>query len=381
MSKIQIDTFKSFVTDVIHEVVCSSAGVAAKLDCMYSKNEKEAVKKTDLIIAALTSYLKTINNHLLKISPKHALNLDSEPMIENMKGGGVTNIVPYSKSQLSVRGKKGTSLSIALLSQQAIKLIEEDRYNDFLEIHQVIANLEEQENQMQAFVIYNSVFVATVVGFPFGAAIGWCMFQFLKAPITISSGVANTGKQAVINSVTGLFNTVQGFFGSVESTEPAPSLVSAAKAGAEAANALIDAQIPQDLLIAMLGMSAIICFILVFIYISYRNERVAKSRRNFLEGTTAKISNATRRLRNMNAEAAKTKAKANANAQTRRKNLRVLGLSDNPNPSRKNIVDAYKVFALKARNVKATDANRENDRKATEAKTRLLNSFQTPNTP
>jgi hypothetical protein len=83
----------------------------------------------------------------------------------------------------------------------------------------------------------------------------------------------------------------------------------------------------------------------------------------------------------MNAEAAKTKANANAKAQTRRKNLRVLGLSDNPNPSRKNIVDAYKVFALKARNVKATDANRENDRKATEAKTRLLNSFQTPNTP
>lgn len=356
MSNTQTKGFENLARDIIQDITCKTAGMVAELDCMYYNNQDKAKNTNKLIILALSSYLDTINNELLKISPEHALSLERK-MIENVKGGGKNALVPFSKSELSLSGKKGTSLTLALLKMNAEKAMNENRLGDFMELSMQIQKIEESQTQLSAFVIRNPCAWSTFVGLPVGSVIGWCVFQFVKAPLTISTGAGNAGVQAVSNSFSNMYSWVRG------TTNTTPTLESAAKVGAESANALVNAMIPQQLKIAYLVIAAILAFSLLFIYISRENEKTAVKRRNFLKNTGNATRNAVRLIKN-------TGNNAVNNAVTRRrKNLATLGLSEGATNA--NIKSARVAIGQKARMPNATNANRAREVNASNAFDRL----------
>jgi len=355
MSNSQTKGFENLARDIIQDITYKTAGMVAELECMYCMDEDKAKSTNKLIISALSSYLDTINNELLKISPEHALSLDGK-MIENMKGGNKNAVVPFSKSELSVSGKKGTSLTLALLKMNAEKAMNENRLGDFMELTTQIQRIEESEKQLSAFIIRSPCVWSTFVGLPVGSIIGWCVFQFVKAPLTIGTGATNAGLQAATNSFSNVYSWVRG------TTIATPTLESAAKAGAESANVLVNAMIPLQLKIAYLVVAAILAFCLLYIYISRENEKTAVKRRNFLKNSGNATRNAVRLIKNT----------GNNTVTRRRKNLATLGLSEGATNA--NIKSARVAIGQKARMPNATNANRAREVNASNAFDRLKSS-------
>ena len=199
-----------------------------------------------------------------------------------------TSLIAYRQNEKQIRGKKGTGIALALLKIKAESVLLENRHLEFAELSYHIESLEETQKVLNdALVIYNPCLWSTVAGLPLGASIGWCMWQFLKSPVTLGTAVVASSSQAISNKISNIYRWFSG-------DDPTISISAheAAHIGAEAANRLIDAHIPSDLKNAYMIICTIICFSLIFVYIRWSNEKVIAMRSNYLKNKWSTTSSA-----------------------------------------------------------------------------------------
>jgi hypothetical protein len=190
-----------------------------------------------------------------------------------------TSLVAYTQNEKQILGKKGTDIALALLKVKAESALSKNRHLEFAEISYHIESLEETNKVLdEALVIYSPCLWSMLAGLPLGSSIGWCLWQFLKSPVTLGTAVVSSSSQAIANKISNVYRWISG-------DDPTPSLSAheAAHLGAEAANKLIDAHIPTDLKNAYIIICSIACFSLIFIYIRWSNEKVIELRRNYLK--------------------------------------------------------------------------------------------------
>jgi len=201
-----------------------------------------------------------------------------------------TSLVAYTQNEKQILGKKGTGIALALLKVKAESALSKNRHLEFAELSYHIESLEETETILNnALVIYNPCFWSTIAGLPLGASIGWCLWQFLKSPVTLGTAVVSSSSQAIANKISNIYRWFSG-----DNPTISISAHEAAHLGAEAANRLIDAHIPSDLKNAYIIICTIVCFSLIFIYIRWSNEKVIVMRSNYLKNkwstTTSAVS-------------------------------------------------------------------------------------------
>jgi hypothetical protein len=198
------------------------------------------------------------------------------------------SLVAYESKEKCAVGKKGTDIALALLKVKAESALSENRHLEFAELSYHIESLEEANKVLdEALIIYSPCLWSTVAGLPLGASIGWCLWQFLKSPVTLGTAVVSSSSQAIANKISNIYRWISG-------DDPTPSISAheAAHLGAEAANSLIDAHIPSDLKNAYMIICTIACFIMIFIYIRWSNEKVIVLRSNYLKNKLSTTSSA-----------------------------------------------------------------------------------------